>query len=74
MRVGLLTTSFPRFEGDVAEDLSRSHLRWLRNDKHRSRLRSLWAAWFEDHDALLARTTSATQIEMKKLEPMLRSR
>ncbi len=43
----------PSFEGEVGEDLSRSHLRWLRNDKHRSRLRSLWASWFEDYDALL---------------------
>lgn len=43
----------PSFDEDSAENLSRSHLRWLRNDKHRARLRSLWASWFEDYDALL---------------------
>jgi amidase len=43
----------PSFDEETAEAASGSHLGWLRKDKHRARLRALWASWFEDYDALL---------------------
>ncbi len=43
----------PSFDEETAEAASGSHLGWLRKDKHRARLRALWAAWFEEYDALL---------------------
>jgi amidase len=36
------------------EEAAGSHAAWLRADRQRAALRATWAAWFEDHDALLA--------------------
>ena len=44
----------PSMPDDVAEQISRSHLEWLRNDERRVALQRQWAAWFESFDVLLA--------------------
>lgn len=43
----------PSMDADIAHAASGSHLQWLAHDKHRARLRAIWAEWFEDYDALL---------------------
>jgi len=44
----------PSMPDDVAEQISRSHLDWLRHDERRAALQRQWASWFEDFDVLLA--------------------
>ena len=44
----------PSMPDDVAEQISRSHLEWLRHDEERAALRNTWAEWFEGYDVLLA--------------------
>jgi amidase len=44
----------PGMPEEVAEQISRSHLEWLRHDEERVALRRRWAGWFEDFDVLLA--------------------
>ena len=39
--------------GEQAEAMAGNHAVWLRNDRARAALRSAWASWFEDYDALL---------------------
>jgi amidase len=43
----------PSMSDDIADALSGSHRAWLRADEERARLAAVWAAWFEDYDALL---------------------
>jgi amidase len=44
----------PSMPDDVGEQISRSHLEWLRFDERRVALQRQWAAWFEGFDVLLA--------------------
>src|SRR5262249_5030921 len=44
----------PSMPDEVAEQISRSHLDWLRHDERRAALQRQWAAWFEGFDVLLA--------------------
>ena len=37
----------------VAEAMSGAHLQWLEGDKHRARLKAVWAEWFDTFDLLL---------------------
>jgi amidase len=44
----------PGMPEDVAEQVSRSHLEWLRHDEERAAFQRRWADWFQDYDVLLA--------------------
>ena len=44
----------PSMPEDVGEQISRSHLAWLRYDERRVALQRQWASWFEGVDVLLA--------------------
>jgi amidase len=44
----------PSMPDDAAEQISGSHLAWLRRDELRAQLRRRWADWFEHYDVLLA--------------------
>lgn len=44
----------PSMADDVAEQISGTHLGWLRCDDRRAALRLGWAEWFEGYDVLLA--------------------
>ena len=44
----------PSLSDDVAEQISGTHLAWLRRDERRTALRQRWAEWFEGFDVLLA--------------------
>jgi len=39
--------------GDHADGIAGNHADWLRNDRARVALQSVWAGWFDDYDALL---------------------
>lgn len=41
------------FDGRAGQSLGGSHRDWLDRHQERSRLRHVWAAWFEDYDVLL---------------------
>jgi amidase len=43
----------PNMPDDVADQISGSHLAWLRHDEQRAALRQRWADWFADYDVLL---------------------
>jgi amidase len=53
----------PSMPDDVAEQISGSHLAWLRRDEQRASLRARWAEWFEDYDVLLAPAWCAPAFE-----------
>jgi amidase len=44
----------PSMPEDVGQQISRSHLDWLRRDEQRVALQRQWAEWFADYDVLLA--------------------
>src|SRR4029078_10047049 len=44
----------PGMPDEVAEQVSRSHLEWIRHDEERAAFRRTWADWFQDYDVLLA--------------------
>jgi len=44
----------PSMPEEVAEQIARSHLDWLRHDEQRAAFRRRWAEWFEGYDVLLA--------------------
>ena len=44
----------PGMPDDIAEQVSRSHLEWLRHDEERAAFRRRWAEWFQGYDVLLA--------------------
>lgn len=43
----------PSMGGEVGDAVSGSHYQWLRAERERARLRSIWADWFESYDLLL---------------------
>lgn len=43
----------PSADADVAESTAGDHLAWLEADQRRARLRTVWADWFRQYDALL---------------------
>jgi amidase len=53
----------PSMPDAVAEQISGSHLAWLRWDDHRAALRRRWAEWFEGYDVLLAPAWSIPPFE-----------
>jgi len=53
----------PGMPDDVAEQISRSHLQWLRNDEARTAIQQDWADWFSGYDVLLAPAWSAPAFE-----------
>jgi amidase len=44
----------PSMPEEVGQQISRSHLEWLRHDEQRAALQRQWAEWFADYDVLLA--------------------
>jgi amidase len=62
--VGLIAGAVsPSMPEDVAEQMSGSHLTWLRHDELRAALRHTWAEWFEGYDVLLAPAWSTPPFE-----------
>lgn len=53
----VLAAMSPAFPPDVADARSGSHHQWIRNDIERSRLKAIWAEWFESYDILLCPVT-----------------
>lgn len=49
----VLAAMSPAYPAEMADQLSGSHHQWIRNDIERSRLKAIWAEWFESYDVLL---------------------
>jgi amidase len=52
----------PNLPDDVGDTVSGPHARWLRNQKERARVRTVWAEWFERYDLLLCPVTATPAI------------
>ena len=53
----VLAAMSPAYPADVADSISGTHHQWIRNDIERSRLKAIWAEWFESYDVLLCPVT-----------------
>ena len=53
----VLAAMSPAYPAEVADAISGTHHQWIRNDIERSRLRAIWAEWFESYDLLLCPVT-----------------
>jgi amidase len=56
---------------DVAEQISGSHLAWLRADERRAAVRRTWAEWFRAYDVLLLPAWSTPPFEHDQVGSML---
>ena len=61
----------PSMPADVADQISGSHLAWLRHDEQRAALREVWRQWFEDYDVLLAPVWCTPPFEHDQVGNML---
>jgi amidase len=61
----------PSMPGEVADQVSGTHLAWLRNDEARTAIRSRWAEWFAQYDVLLAPAWCAPAFELGQSGGML---
>ena len=61
----------PSMPADVADQISGSHLAWLRLDEQRAALREVWRQWFEDYDVLLAPVWCTPPFEHDQVGNML---
>ena len=58
----VLAAMSPAYPREVAEVISGSHHQWIRNDIERSRLKTLWAEWFDSYDVLLCPVTPSAAL------------
>jgi amidase len=61
----------PSMPDDVAEQISGSHLAWLRADERRAAVRRTWAEWFRAYDVLLLPAWSTPPFEHDQAGSML---
>jgi amidase len=58
----VLAAMSPAYPTEVADAISGTHHQWIRNDIERSRLKEIWAEWFESYDVLLCPVTPSAAL------------
>jgi amidase len=61
----------PSMPDEVAEQVSKSHLAWLRADEQRAAVQRSWAEWFREYDVLLLPVWSTPPFEHDQVGNML---